>query len=515
MSAGPIALIGWLAVASLFGILLAAAVIWAAHIVPDDSPPYSFGEAAWQTLMRTIDPGTVGGDVGWAFRIIAILVTFWGIFFVSSLIGLLTTGVQERLDELRKGRSRVLDRGHTLILNWSPAVFDIIHQLSMAAADERSRRVVAVLAPRDKVEMEGAITERAFPRVRVMCRSGDPTDLRDLAMVNVEDARAVIVVSPKVGDPDARNIKTLLALTQATNTGQSQCRLVAEFRDTANVEAVRAMGAGRVQAIMADDLISRIIVHASRQSGLSVVYAELLDYAGMEFHIVPLGAAAGTKFSEALNMFNEASLIGLCVGDKVTLNPSMDTVIEPDALGVFIAQNRRAVRALKSAEAVNMAAINTGGRITTHAERAIILGWNRLGPTVASELSCYMMPNSVLTIVANEPGFAEAISKLSVENTAVRVEHVIADPTSRNVIRQLDPAASNHVIVLACDENFDQEAADARTLVSLMHLRQAVPENAAVTIVSEVLDDHSRAIAKAMRADDFVVSNRLVSLMLT
>ena len=79
--------------------------------------------------MRTLDSGTMGGDAGWGFRLVMLLVTLGGIFVVSALIGVLSTGLEGKLDELRKGRSRVLEKDHTIILNWSPSIFDIISEL--------------------------------------------------------------------------------------------------------------------------------------------------------------------------------------------------------------------------------------------------------------------------------------------------------------------------------------------------------------------------------------------------
>ena len=39
-----------------------------------------------------------------------LVVTLGGIFVVSALIGVLSAGVDSKLDELRKGRSRVLEK---------------------------------------------------------------------------------------------------------------------------------------------------------------------------------------------------------------------------------------------------------------------------------------------------------------------------------------------------------------------------------------------------------------------
>ena len=108
MSKGPIAMIGGLAVLSLAIIVLAAAIIRIGHVAMGGAGELTFGEAAWMSLMRTLDAGTMGGDEGPGFRFVMLLVTIGGIFIVSTLIGILSNGLEERIEQLRKGRSMVL-----------------------------------------------------------------------------------------------------------------------------------------------------------------------------------------------------------------------------------------------------------------------------------------------------------------------------------------------------------------------------------------------------------------------
>ena len=174
MSRGTIALIGGLAVLSLVIIFIAAAIIRVGAIAMDGESAPSFGEAAWMSLMRTLDAGTMGGDTGPGFRIVMLLVTIGGIFIVSTLIGILSNGLEERIEELRKGRSLVLESGHTLILGWTPQIFTIISELVAANESRKSGAVIVILADQDKVEMEDAINERIDDpkNTRIICRSG-------------------------------------------------------------------------------------------------------------------------------------------------------------------------------------------------------------------------------------------------------------------------------------------------------------------------------------------------------
>src|SRR5512136_2820034 len=103
--------------------------------------------------MRTFDAGTMGGDTGWGFRLVMLGVTIGGVFVISTLIGVLTAGVEGKLEELRKGRSRVIESGHTAILGWSEQIFTIISELAVAN-ENQPRSCLVILADRDKVEME-------------------------------------------------------------------------------------------------------------------------------------------------------------------------------------------------------------------------------------------------------------------------------------------------------------------------------------------------------------------------
>ena len=64
MSRGTIALIAGLTVVSATVIVAAALLVTVAHIWPGGSDAISLPEALWLSLLRTLDPGTMGGDAG-------------------------------------------------------------------------------------------------------------------------------------------------------------------------------------------------------------------------------------------------------------------------------------------------------------------------------------------------------------------------------------------------------------------------------------------------------------------
>lgn len=517
MAAGPVALIAWLALLSLIIIVAVALLLVLTGIAPEGGERLGFVDGLWAALMRSMDAGTLGGDNGWSFRLVMLVVTFAGIFIFSALIGVLNTGLENKLDRLRKGRSKVLESDHTIIFNWSASIFDVIKELVIANESRHKPRIV-VMSDRDKVEMEDEIAGKVgdLKNTRVICRSGEPTDLFDIGIVNAEAARSIIVLSPEGDDPDSQVIKTVLALVNDPDRSGKALNIAAEIRDPASAEIARAVGGNEVQLVLADDLISRIAVQSTRQPGLSAVFTELLDFDGGEIYVVEQPELAGKTFGEAVLSYDVSTLIGLCDADgQIALNPSADHVIAPDTKAIIIAEDDSliAIRERPSPEWAN--STNLLPPPSPKAERTLLIGWNHRAPMIALELSRYVGPGSLLTVAADIPELDEAVAGLKLTNGNLAIEAVKVDGSRRAMLTGLDPASYDQILVLGYSDHMAPQPADTRTLVTLLHLRQlAEAAGISLNVVSEMIDVRNRELARVTRVEDFVVSNRMVSLML-
>ena len=517
MAAGPIALIGWLAVISLIVIVLAGLLLAISGIAQDGGEPVSFIEGAWESLMRTMDAGAMGGDVGWSFRGISLAVTVAGIFVFSALIGVLSSGLDEKLDELRKGRSHVLEKEHTIIFNWSPSIFDVISELVIANRSRRRPRIV-IMAGKDKVEMEDEIADKIpdLGNTRIICRSGDPTDLHDINIVNPQASRAIVVLSPEGDYADSQVIKTILALVNDPSRRTERYRIAAEIRDAANAEVARIVGGSELQLVLADELISRIVVSSSRQSGLSGVYTELLDFDGSEIYALEQPDLVGKSFGAAVMAYDTSTLIGVGTADgKVHLNPPTNRVIAAGERAILIAEDDDTIRLRTGDFTVDRDVIRPRPPVTRRAETTLLLGWNRRGPIITQELSRYVAPGSRLMIAADTPELLDEVAAMPYLNENLSVECRVIDTSNRAALDALDVPSFDHVLVLGYSDHLAAQPADTATLVTLLQLRKiAEAANTHIGIVSEMIDVRNRDLAAVTRADDFVVSNKLVSLML-
>ena len=516
MSRGTIALIGWLFAISALLILAIAFLVWITRIDPGQR---GFFDLVWASLLRTLDPGTMGGDQGGVLFLFSMLaVTLGGIFVVSLLIGVLTSGIESKLEELRKGRSQIVENGHTVILGWSPQVFSIISELVIANAN-RSRSCIAILATRDKLEMEAEIREKAgtLGKTRVVCRTGNPIDLADLQIISPQTAQAIIILTGASDDTDAQTIKTILALTNNPSRRPEPYHIVAEIRDPKNIEVARMVGRNEAELILVDELISRIIAQTCRQSGLSVVYTELLDFGGDEIYFKEEPGLVGKSFEDALLSYEDSSLIGLRLVDgRVRLNPPMNTVIGAGDQIIAISEDDDTIRLSTTFDLrIDPAVIRKSNNHPENPERTLILGWNRNGPHIVQELDHYVPQGSEVTIVTHCPVEEIKENLIPIGLQRQRFEIHQGDSTNRRMLDALQVPGYHHVITLGDIDHLDPQKADAHTLVTLLHLRDISEQQGdTFSIVSEMADMRNRALAEVTEADDFIVSDRLVSLLL-
>jgi voltage-gated potassium channel Kch len=520
MARGTSALIGGLALITLGIISVAALIITIGGrlLAPEGADTPNFFEAAWLSLMRTLDAGTMGGDAGWGFRLVMLLVTVGGIFIVSTLIGVLSSGLEAQIDRLRKGRSLVLENDHTVILGWTPQVFTIISELVVANENRKGGAAIVVMADQDKVQMEDAIRERIpdTKNTRVICRSGSPIDLTDIEIVSPHTARAIVVL-PEGNDPDAHVIKSVLALTNSPNRRAEPYHIVTQIRDPKNMDVVGMIGQRDVvQPVLTNELIARVVAQTSRQSGLSIVYTELMNFGGDEIYFKQEPALTGKTYRDALLAYEDSAVMGLRRADgSAQMNPPMDSTLQSGDAVIAVSADDDTVRIAAHPAAVDAGAIHSNGkRAKTAPEKCLILGWNRSGATILRELDSYVAKGSLVTVVTDLPNLDKQIRVYAGKLINQKVEVKEGDTTDRALLESLKVQDYDHVIVLAYSQLEPQEA-DAKTLVTLLHLRDmAEKDETPFSIVSEMLDLRNRELAEAAQVDDFIVSEHLVSLMM-
>lgn len=519
MSRGTPALIFWLAAATLALIVMFTIVFVIFGLAPEGGDPHrGVVGRAYYTLLHALDPGTIAGDDGsWIFLLLMFLVTLVGLLIFSALIGVLSTGLDTRLQDLRKGRSLVLEEGHTLILGWGKPVFTILSELDIACEGEEDP-VVVILSATDKVVMDDTLRERSDPgNLRVVTRHGSPIDVDDLILARPEMASATIILAPlEEEEPDAYVIKVILALTQLLQGREVERGIVAEISDPANLSPARLAGAGQAVLLDGRETIAKLLVQAARQSGISVAVQELLDFDGHEIYIEDASAFAGIDFGTMLLKLEDCSVIGLLgPGDEVELNPAGSRVVGAGDRLIAVAEDDTVLALLRESGTVpDFEQILAADDLPHPPERVVILGWNKGAQSVITHFDAFLAPGSEIHVVA-DPELGRPPEKgrhQRLANTDVVFRH--GSTADRSTLEDLELERADHVMVLACSDDLDAQRADARTLVTLLHLREINERlDPGFSIVTEMVDERSRRLAEVAEVDDVIVSENVISLL--
>lgn len=521
LSNGPIAIISWLALVTFLLVILAGLILFITGLSadPELNEPLGLVEGIWQSLMRVLDAGTVTGDEGWAFRLFMLLITIAGLFIFSSLIGSISSGIDESISNLRKGKSKVIESNHTLILGYSSMIYSVISELCLANESQK-KAVIVILADLDKVEIEDDIRGKIqdTKTSKIIVRSGNPLDFRDLQMVNYNEAKAIILLSPENEDnPDNQVIKSVLSITGNKNRKKEPYHIVAEIKDNENKQVASLVGGKEVSYVFSSDLISKLTAQTCRQSGLSIIYSELLQFEGDEIYFYSDHGLVGLTFKQCLYSFEDSCVMGVFTADrKVLLNPAMNYQINKEDQLILIAEDDSKINRLllpKEVLALDYTPPATREKVM---ETTLILGWNHKGKKIIEELDHYVTKGSSVSILGEINGMEDSLISLTEQLVNITLYFQHGNINDRKTLDELHIESFNHIIVLSYMDKGSIQISDSITLICLIHLRD-ISEKAGkdFSVVSEMLDVQNRELAEVAKADDFIVSDNLLSLLMT
>ncbi|WP_326685431.1 NAD-binding lipoprotein [Streptomyces microflavus] len=521
-------LMGWLVITCLAIVVpVSTLLVWT-----DPGSPRSLSgrlTAAWRTSAETLRLGAASGTP--LRLVLSALLGLVALLCVSTLVGVITTGLAERLAELSRGRSTVLEQGHVLVLGWSDQVTTVVGELVAAQAPRRPR-VIVVLADRDKAEMEQVLTARVGPavRTRIICRSGPASDPDVLALVSPRAASTVLVLPSTEPTADAEVLRVLLALRAVLGEGADGPPVLAAVRDD-RYRAPARLAAGPRGTVLETDLVTaRLIAQCVGRPGLSLVLRDLLDFAGDEFHLADATEFQDGPFGATLLGHPNSCVVGLLTPDgRTLLNPPADTVVGPGSRLIVLAHDDDSTRVGDCGHLVDDSVIVAAPSERDGPTRLLLLGWNRRALLVVRQLRRTARPGSFVDVLTDSvvPGPREpeyGTPEHGTPNDGAPEHGPPAGPDVRfrsaalsrpETLLGLDLGPYDGLVVLGPDGGAGPDHPDDWTLVTLLALRLLEERTGReVRVVTELIDDRNRPLAPVNTASDVIVSGMLTGLLM-
>lgn len=504
MSKGVGSMIKILVGATAVFVVLVAALVALFSLSEDGS----FFSALWDSFASTINAWVLySGDGSVGYLVVMSLAAIFGLFLTSLLIGIISTGIEERLTALRKGNSLVLERGHTVLLGFRAGSYKLLSELCMAA--EGGRRCIVVASGLDKEELETHIHENIeLPRgVRLICRSVNICDPSELACCAIPDSRSVIIDA----DDDTDTVKALLAVHSVLHGNKdAKTRVFATIRgDEALIPARAALP--RADVLHTGDVVARMIARTCTQPGIASVFDDLFGFSGDELYIIPLPSRRNKTFGEAQLAYANATLFGIVREGAPMLNPPPDTPLLPSDRLLVMTLHASSAREISGEPVVDESAFSTVRERGEPEDDLLVIGRSEEFDTVAHNL-VGVVRSIKLAGVAER--YKQEKRSLAHRRDMPPITVSDADIEDTAELEKL-LRSCGHAVILA-DSDCGKDEADGEVLMWLLRLREIRDRNGmSFTITSEMNLEENKRLAERDDCSDFVISSDISAMLLS
>ena len=487
----------------------------------------------WKTLMFTFDPGNLDGAEGSRPYIgFMLLATLYGVLFSAVLIGLVNEGIIKKMNNLAKGQGRIIESGHTLILGFNDATFVLLNELIEANRNQAKAQCVVVLDNIDKETMDDEIRERIgksrkHRTTRIICRSGSIHDLDVLRRCSLDTCSAVIVNAGS----DFETIKAILACTHILNTEHinDSAYAVAVVRNKNSVSAAKNAGCDdkeqgdRLELWSLQDTLSKIMVHTSRQPGLSKVFVELFNFDNNEIYIVDEDPSFPMLHGKTVSEINLQLADGIAIGKHspgkgVTIAEPDSVVFEEGDSLILVEEDDNTLRVLE--KPCKTRVLEAPCCAVDETTRVLILGSDPLLESVLLEFAGYLHPGSTICVASDSPSLNELVVKRvfdTLEKAGVHAQSHQIDVLDRSALYELlDSFNPNSILVLTDNEAHDAETNDEYAFELLLLLREYRSDNRVdYNIACEMNIGTNQDLAAATGQEDFIIGSHIAALLMS
>ena len=505
------------AIATSIIVVIKYALYLLPFLLPAGTPPLDppTFETFWGSFASVVGKGT---EATWADRIIGVLYWIVTVCAGGTITGFIVGLINAALTEIKKGRSPIIAHNHTLILGWSNRIFPILKELEEAGRNQRRKPTVVIFANKTREWMEQQIKNNAgaLKRLDVVTRMGDLNSLTELKRTNLGSSKSIIILD-ETSSSDAGSVNTVFAV-KALSTNPTQ-KLIVEIDDKNVAQSLATATKGLVIPVRSHDIIARVTAQASRQPGLAAVILDLLDFGGDEIYFQNVPALAGKTYQEAVNSFNEASVIGIAhANGTVSLNPPAKTKLKETCRIIAVAEDDDKVVYTGPTDLVAKAKPIVSKVPARKPEHMLVIGWSSMGRTILEELAPFMVKGSTVHIIAKK----DFVKKSETENLNFGSLKTTFAYTSGDINDMTAAASARHydqILVLGYRKGVTVADADALTMLSMLQLNQLFEQDGngvePTRLVAEIIDSSKAEIARVAAVDDLVVSDKLAALLMT
>jgi hypothetical protein len=236
------------------------------------------------------------------------------------------------------------------------------------------------------------------------------------------------------------------------------------------------------------------------------VVNELTDFHGCDLHVTDRPDLRGVRFDEIVGRFRNARPVGIARRNgRFELNPPPESTLDDGDRLVVIADDLERIEASADPARLRRGGSPEFGAVTVE-EHILVLGWNPFAPDLLSGWSTAASRASTVEVAFDPRMIGPSDVVVPPLDIDVRISAV--EEASLLVFDRVPTT-----IVVLGYISIDPAAADARTMLDVMHLERRIsPLGGATTrFVVQLLDARHVDLAVLTGPDDFLMSSALGS----
>ena len=408
------------------------------------------------------------------------------ILFSGAIIATLTAAIKGFIDKKSQAKGKIILNNHFVILNWNSKVPDMIYNLLC----KKYKGSVLILSNRDKeyitTEIESVVSanreKKGKTKLNLIIKEGNPLLHGSLEDISIDKASNIVIMSRedmKAGDDenitnyDLYSLKIMLALGNFDIN--PNCNIVIETDDGATKNkienlavTIKTLQNKSVIPVSFNRKIGQIIAQTVISPELANIYLELLSFEGSEFY------STDGEVSDFFATHNEA--IPIIKYNKLF-------VLAEDDVDINKKRQKKLVKART---------LITKESKDTDDFTIFVIGENKK--------TKYIIENLNLAKMSIGPHF--------------NVNEYHKNETDR-LINDIKNTTGIKKVLIISDDTVSSDSYDANVFVTLIALQNAFPNRESLSYITELLDSRNLHSIKDFSIKNAIISNRMMSLLLT
>lgn len=420
--------------------------------------------------------------------VLAIIVVIIGmILFSGAIIATVTTALRTFIERKSKAKGKIIVNNHFIILNWSSKVPEMIYNLMIKGFKHN----IVILSDKSKEYIEGELKSLFLTndvkqkiKANLIIKEGDSLLRGNLEDISIEKASQIcVMVKEEMVDLDDDNIvnSDLLNLKIVLKLGsfklKEDCQIVVETdsdESRAQIENLSRKLASlkhlNITPISFNKKIGQIIAQSLVMPQMSNLYSELFSFEGSQFYSIE----SEQEIDEYMKTHNNA------------------IAVHKDGQLFVLATSEENCEKTRGEEYTHDKKFKLATKQETPVANIFIIGENAKTKFLLQSLSR-----------SHEYGDIDFHFK-HYEKMDIK-----------SLINDVKETEGEKKILILSDDQVTADSYDANVFVALIELSKAFPQKEDITYITELLDSRNLASVKDFNIHNTIISNRMMSLLIT